>query len=101
MEVTETPTVTQETGSELTTENEASGEQDEMITTGLDSMQPINSQEVAATSTDDWTTTLPHEGAVLDGGLPSMVDKGDLYEENIRFEIDFICYSINSYRYDV
>ncbi len=75
MEVTETPTVTQETDSELTTENEASGEQDEMITTDLDSMQPINSQEVAATSTDDWTTTLPHEGAVLDGGFVGFKNK--------------------------
>ena len=71
-EQTQTPTVTEVTGSESAQKSEASGENNETITDGL---EPIDLQEVATTSNSDWTTTKPHEGEVLNGGYVGFKNK--------------------------
>ena len=66
-EQTETPTVTQDAGSE-SAQSETSSEQNEPLTEELEPMQPIDSQESEVAATDDWSDTPPHEGQVLHGG---------------------------------
>lgn len=67
----ETPTVTQDTGSE-SVEGVTSSENDEIIADEFESADP---QEVAATSDSDWRTTKPHEGEVLHGGYVGFKNK--------------------------
>ncbi|MBQ7380065.1 MAG: RICIN domain-containing protein [Clostridia bacterium] len=74
-EVTETPTVTQETGSESAAESAASSEQDELITDELEPIPPIDSQENDMVATSDWTQEEPHEGQVLHGGYVGFKNK--------------------------
>lgn len=71
-EQTETPTVTEVTGSESAQESAASGENNEIV---ADELEPIDLQEVATTSNSDWTTTKPHEGEVLHGGYVGFKNK--------------------------
>ena len=66
-EQTETPTVTQDTGSE-SAESVASSENDELITDEFEPMQPIDQQDPEVAATTDWTQEQPHEGQVLHGG---------------------------------
>ncbi len=71
-EVTETPTVTQETGSESAAESAALGINDEII---ADELESVDLQEVAVTSNSNWRTTKPHEGEVLQGGYVGFKNK--------------------------
>ncbi|MBQ5792992.1 MAG: hypothetical protein IIW17_03140, partial [Clostridia bacterium] len=65
-EQTETPTVTQDAGSE-SAQSETSSEQNEPFSDELEPVQPIAPQEPEITATD-WTQEKPHEGQVLHGG---------------------------------
>ena len=60
-EVTETPTVTQDTGSE-SAQSVTSSEQGEIVDDAL------ASQEISVTSTDFWKDIEPYEGIILDSG---------------------------------
>ena len=73
-EQTETPTVTQDTGSE-SVESAASSENDEIIADELEPMQPIDPQEPKVAATTDWTQEQPHEGQVLHGGYVGFKNK--------------------------
>ena len=70
-EQTETPTASQDTGSE-SVESVTSGENDEII---ADELESVDLQEVAATSDSDWRTDKPHEGEVLHGGYVGFKNK--------------------------
>ncbi|MBQ1233703.1 MAG: RICIN domain-containing protein, partial [Clostridia bacterium] len=65
-EQTETPTVTQDAGSE-SAQSETSSEQNEPFSDELEPVQPIAPQEPEIAATD-WTQEKPHEGQVLHGG---------------------------------
>lgn len=65
-EQTETPTVTQDAGSE-SAQSETSSEQNEPFSDELEPMQPTDPQEPEVAATD-WTQEKPHEGQVLHGG---------------------------------
>ncbi|MBQ7379883.1 MAG: RICIN domain-containing protein [Clostridia bacterium] len=68
-EVTETPTVTQDTGSESAAESAASSEQDEIVDDAL------ASQEISVTSTDFWKDIEPYEGVILHSGYVGFKNK--------------------------
>lgn len=71
-ELTDTTTVTQETGSESTQEGETSSENSDLI---KDALVPIDSQEVATATDVDWMTTKPYVGEVLHGGYVGFKNK--------------------------
>lgn len=73
-EQTETPTVTQDTGSE-SAQSAASSENDEIIADELEPMQPIAPQEPEVAAMTDWTQEQPHEGQVLHGGYVGFKNK--------------------------
>ena len=65
-EQTETPTVTQDAGSE-SAQSATSSEPNEPLAEELEPVQPIEPQEPEVVATD-WTQEKPHEGQVLHGG---------------------------------
>ncbi|MBE6697834.1 MAG: hypothetical protein E7581_04860 [Ruminococcaceae bacterium] len=75
-EQSETPSVTQDTGSELAAEGATSSEQNELLADEFDPIQPIDLQELEAAATDDWRDVEPHEGQVLHGGYVGFKNVG-------------------------
>ena len=71
---TETPTVTQDAGSE-SAQSAASSEQSDPLADELEPIQPIDPQEPEVAATEDWTQTKPHEGQVLHGGYVGFMNK--------------------------
>lgn len=70
----ETPTVTQDTGSE-SAQSVTSSEQDEIIIGELDIEQSIEQPELEVAATTELTEDPPHEGAVLHGGYVGFKNK--------------------------
>lgn len=73
-EVTETPTVTQDTGSE-SAQSATSSEQDEVIIDELEPLNPIGTQEFSVLSTYNWKDEEPYIGVLLDGAYIGFKNK--------------------------